>query len=68
VVLSRGNERDAEREGVHAALARLSTSSRHSVIVGSGHEIHLFEPGVVIQAVTDVMTALRSKAPLPQRE
>jgi pimeloyl-ACP methyl ester carboxylesterase len=68
VVLSRGNERDAGREGVHAALARLSTSSRHSVIVGSGHEIHLFEPAAVIQAVTDVMTSLRSKAPLPQRE
>ena len=67
VVLSRGNERDSGREGVHAALARLSTSSRHSVVVGAGHEIHLFEPVAVVQAVTDVLQALRNGTALPQR-
>ncbi len=44
VVLSRGDERNEGREGVHAALARLSSNSRHSVIAGAGHEIHLFQP------------------------
>jgi pimeloyl-ACP methyl ester carboxylesterase len=67
VVLSRGNERNAEREGVHGALAKLSTNSRHSVVVGAGHEIHLFEPGAVVQAVNDVIQAIRSKTSLPQR-
>ncbi|MFN2565491.1 MAG: alpha/beta fold hydrolase [Gemmatimonadaceae bacterium] len=67
VVLSRGDERDAGREGVHAALARLSTNSRHSVVAGAGHEIHLFEPAAVIQAVTDVVQAVRGKTWLPQR-
>jgi pimeloyl-ACP methyl ester carboxylesterase len=67
VVLSRGDERNAGREGVHAALARLSTNSRHSIVTGAGHEIHLFEPSAVVQAVTDVLQAIRSKSPLPAR-
>ena len=60
-MLSRGDEANAAREAVHAALARLSTSSRHSVVAGAGHEIHLFEPAAVIQAVTDVLRAVRGK-------
>jgi pimeloyl-ACP methyl ester carboxylesterase len=68
VVLSRGDERNAGREGVHATLAKLSTNSRHSVIAGAGHEIHLFEPAAVLQAVTDVLEAIRSKSSLPPRE
>jgi pimeloyl-ACP methyl ester carboxylesterase len=66
VVLSRGDERNGEREAVHAALASLSTNSRHSVIAGAGHEIHLFDPGSVIRAARDVALAIRSKAKLPQ--
>lgn len=67
VVLSRGDERNAAREEGHLAIARLSSNSRHSVVQGAGHEIHLFEPAVVIQAVNDVLVALRTKARLPQR-
>jgi pimeloyl-ACP methyl ester carboxylesterase len=67
VVLSRGDERNAGREEVHSALASLSTNSRHSVVAGAGHEIHLFEPAAVILAVTDVLQAIRGKTPLPQR-
>jgi hypothetical protein len=67
VVLSRGDERNAEREQVHATLAKLSTNSRHSVIVGAGHEIHLFEPAAVVQAITDVVQAVRNKTALPRR-
>jgi pimeloyl-ACP methyl ester carboxylesterase len=67
VVLSRGDERNAEREAVHAALARLSTNWRHSVVAGAGHEIHLFEPGAVVRAIMDVLHAVRSNTRLPPR-
>lgn len=66
VVLSRGDERNAEREEVHAALARLSANSRHTVVAGAGHEIHLFEPEAVIRAVRDVVQAVRGKTQLPR--
>ena len=67
VVLSRGDDPNPEREAVHAALAQLSTNSRHSVVARAGHEIHLFEPSAVVQAVADVLAAIRNKTPLPQR-
>jgi len=67
VVLSRGDERNEGREGVHAALARLSSNSRHSVIAGAGHEIHLFQPEAVIVAITDVLAAIATKSRLPVR-
>ena len=67
VVLSRGDEVNADREAAHAALAGLSTNSRHSVVKGAGHEIHLFEPAVVVQAIADVAQAIRDRQPLPRR-
>jgi len=67
VVLSRGDERSQDRESVHAALAKLSTNSRHSIIAGAGHEIHLFQPAAVIVAITDVLHAIKEKTPLPAR-
>jgi hypothetical protein len=35
-------------------LARLSSNSRQIVVADSDHEIHLFRPDVVIQAIRDV--------------
>lgn len=67
VILSRGDERNKEREDVHATLAKLSTNFRHTVIVGAGHEIHLFDPPAVVTAVTDVVEAVVKKSPLPAR-
>ena len=58
-LLSRGDEQNAEREAVHAALARLSTRGRHAVIAGAGQEIHLFQPDAVIAAITEVAKAVR---------
>ena len=52
---------------MRASLAGLSTNSRHSIVAGAGHEIHLFEPSAVIQASGDVVQSIRSKAPLPKR-
>jgi hypothetical protein len=67
VVLTRGTESSQELKDVHAGLARLSTNSRHTVVANAGHEIHLFEPAAVIQAISDVSEALRNKARLPPR-
>jgi len=61
VVLARGDDRNAEREEVEAKLAKLSTNSRFTVVVGSGHEIHLFQPRAVIAAVNDVLEAIARK-------
>jgi pimeloyl-ACP methyl ester carboxylesterase len=67
VVLSRGSERDADRESSHVAVAKLSTNWRHSVIVPAGHEIHLVDPRAVIVAIDDVLDAIATKSRLPAR-
>lgn len=59
VVLSRGSERNDEREAAHARVARLSTNAWHCVVESAGHEIHLFQPAVVIRAITEVVGAAR---------
>ena len=67
MVLTRGDERNKGRESVHVALAGLSTNSRHSMVAGAGHEIHLFQPSAVITAIADVVRAVREKSALPSR-
>jgi len=37
------------------------------VVPDAGHEIHLFAPAAVVQAVADVIQAWRTKRPLSQR-
>jgi pimeloyl-ACP methyl ester carboxylesterase len=61
VVLTRGVDSDQELKDVHARAARLSTNSRHTVVAGSGHEIHLFQPTAVIEAIREVGVAVRTK-------
>jgi pimeloyl-ACP methyl ester carboxylesterase len=61
VVLSRGSDRNADREAVHAALATLSTRSQHRIIAGAGHEIHLFDPPAVITAIREVVELYNTK-------
>jgi pimeloyl-ACP methyl ester carboxylesterase len=56
VVLTRDNG-PADLSAAHAALARLSGNGRHTVVAGAGHEIHLFAPDVVVQAIRDVVMA-----------
>lgn len=67
VVLTRGDEKNEGRESSHAALARLSSNSRHSIVAGSGHEIHLFQPAAVIIAIGDVVRAVRDRSTRPAR-
>jgi pimeloyl-ACP methyl ester carboxylesterase len=64
-VLTRGMDTNQGLIETHAALARLSSNARHIVVKDSGHEVHLFQPAVVVQAIRDVMQAARDKKPLP---
>ncbi len=64
IVLSRGDQRHKDREDAHKALANLSTNSRHNVIDGAGHEIHLFHPRAIVNAVNDVSEAVVKRSQL----
>jgi pimeloyl-ACP methyl ester carboxylesterase len=67
VVLTRSAGASQGLIDVHAALAMQSTNSRHTVVAGAGHEIHLYAPAAVIQAVKDVVEASRRSSSLPVR-
>jgi pimeloyl-ACP methyl ester carboxylesterase len=67
VVLTRGRDTSSELAATHAQLARLSKNSRHTVVPDAGHEIHLFAPSVVVQAILDVSAATRQQKQLPAR-
>ena len=60
VVLTRGLDENPRRLRMQADLARLSANSRQVVVRDSDHEIHLFRPDVVIQAIADVSAAART--------
>jgi len=60
VVLSRGLNNGPRQRNWQADLVRLSSNSRQIVVADSDHEIHLFRPDVVIQAIADVVTAART--------
>jgi pimeloyl-ACP methyl ester carboxylesterase len=53
-----------ERDERSADHARLSTNSRWYVAPGSGHHIHLEDPGLVVAAIRRVVEAARSGKPL----
>src|SRR3989442_792251 len=65
IVLTRGEDMTPGIAENHTGLARLSTNSRHTIVPGAGHEIHLFVPSAVTQAVQDVCTSVRQRTPLP---
>ena len=67
VVLTRGLESRDNLRRVHLALSRTSTNGRHSVVAGAGHEIQLYQPSIVIQAIQDVLDSIRTKQHLPDR-
>ena len=64
IVLSHDVDRNGLREGEQHTLATLSTNARFSIIKGSGHEIHLYQPRAVIDAVNDVLEAIARKSQL----
>ena len=67
IVLTRGMDSSQELKDAHAALARQSGNSRHMVVAGAGHEIHLFEPPAAILAIRDVLDAVRNGKGLTAR-
>jgi pimeloyl-ACP methyl ester carboxylesterase len=48
------------RLALHEALARRSSRGRHTVARDSGHWIPLDEPDIVVQAIRDIVLAVRS--------
>ena len=67
VVLTRGLDSSQGLKDAHAALALQSTNSRHTVVAGAGHEIHLFKPAAVVQAIQDVLEAVSTGKKLTAR-
>ena len=67
VVLSRGVGTNESRITAFDKLAGLSSNSRHTVVAEAGHEIHLFRPDVVVEAVLDVLEAVRGNSMLRRR-
>jgi pimeloyl-ACP methyl ester carboxylesterase len=49
------------RNGAAARLDLLSSTTEHLVAAGSGHEIHLYQPEVVVQAIGRAVTAVRGR-------
>jgi pimeloyl-ACP methyl ester carboxylesterase len=58
---------EAERRSRNGAAARLdflSSNSVHITATGSGHEIHLYQPDLVVKAVLRAVSAVRNRIPL----
>jgi pimeloyl-ACP methyl ester carboxylesterase len=53
-------EKSAQKE----AMTRLSTNSKYIATAKSGHEIHLTEPDLVVQAIREVVEAARHRSKL----
>jgi hypothetical protein len=61
VILTRGLNTDEERIKAYDELARMSTNSRHTVVANAGHEIHLYQPPAVAEAIREVIQLTRSR-------
>lgn len=57
----------ASRDGAAARLDFLSANTVHMIATGSGHEIHLYQPDRVVDAIGQAVTAVRNRTPLPVR-
>jgi pimeloyl-ACP methyl ester carboxylesterase len=66
-VLARTKDSDDRRRKMQSELAALSSAGRLMWAENSGHEIHLYRPDIVIQAIREITAAAREKA-TPQRE
>jgi pimeloyl-ACP methyl ester carboxylesterase len=57
-------ELDGDRKSLQEKLAGLSLNSRFFVVKNSGHEIHLYQPDVVSDAIREVVQAAKTGARL----
>jgi pimeloyl-ACP methyl ester carboxylesterase len=55
-----------EKERLQADLTTLSRNSKQSIAKKSGHAIHRDEPQLVIDAIREVVEAVRAGTPLPK--
>jgi pimeloyl-ACP methyl ester carboxylesterase len=67
IVLTRGAGATDALRAVHASLARSSSNARHTIVPDAGHEIQLFQPAAVIDAVEDALESVRTNQPLRAR-
>jgi pimeloyl-ACP methyl ester carboxylesterase len=61
VVLTRGINTPDGLRAAHALLAAASKTGRHAVVPNAGHEIQLFQPAAVIEAIQEVVANVRSQ-------
>jgi pimeloyl-ACP methyl ester carboxylesterase len=61
-VLARTKATDSRRRKLQTELAGLSSISRLVWAENSGHEIHLYRPGVVVEAIREMVASIRGKA------
>lgn len=59
-----GRSQCQSRDNAAACLDFLSSNTVHITATGSGHEIHLYQPDTVVKAVSQAVTAVRTKTPL----
>jgi pimeloyl-ACP methyl ester carboxylesterase len=59
IVLARTRNTDDRRKEMQAQLAALSAKGRLVMAQDSGHEIHLYRPDLVIEAISDIVEASR---------
>jgi pimeloyl-ACP methyl ester carboxylesterase len=67
VIASGPKATEAERRSRDVAASRLdflSSNTAHITAQGSGHEIHLFQPDVVVDGLTRMILAVRTRRPL----
>lgn len=62
-----GSSERESRNGAAARLDVLSSKTLHITATGSGHEIHLYQPDRVVQALEQAVSAVRSGTPLDRR-
>jgi pimeloyl-ACP methyl ester carboxylesterase len=58
-------EQRRTRDGAAARLDVLSSNTVHVVAAGSGHEIHLYQPDRVVQAILRALAGVREHIPSP---
>jgi len=49
-------------------LAKLSMNSRQVMVSGSGHEIYLYKPDVVVRSISAVLFSVKNHSHLPPIE
>jgi pimeloyl-ACP methyl ester carboxylesterase len=54
------------RNGAAARLDFLSSNSLHIIATGSGHEIHLYQPDLVVQTILRAVSATRNRVSMPR--